>query len=251
MPSKTRRNKNRKHTKRHRQKGGMTESNIDEQTGFILDLFQRNPKNPRSLKNFILNRTNRDNDENYTWFKYTTIPAGTFFRFRSHEKIKALKRKSEKEAELGRGALWVDYTESLGKPSFEAPNARVDPTVAKGMSNRFGEWLNIIRTLKPLKILHFPVDYRYTNKGNKFSFTSEFEKLISILCASDDSNVYDPENICVDGYTLDFLYRSMESQKPPFDNAPFLLEGFRELAILNPQPGVNIELVSSEYKPVP
>jgi hypothetical protein len=248
MKQKTRKQrKTRRQRRKSQQRGGLTDEQVSTRTPYIVELFNPEEK-PLTLKDFILNRRNKPNNGNYTWYKYTIIPAGTIFHFRSKQKLTALEERT-KESKKGRGAMWVDYTETLGKPSFQVENPGTNAKIPRAMAKHFGPWLNTIRTLKPLTILHFPVDYTHIRPENIHSYTSEFERVISRICA-DLSEEFDPNAICADGYTLDFLHRTVEFEKPPFNNVDYLIENFRELAILNPKPGETVEFISSEHVPI-
>lgn len=181
------------------------------------------------------------NDGDYSKFKYTFLQPGQIFFFRSQRVLTNLQYYRNKYT-------WVDYTGGIGKaPFLTAPPAdATDETsrqlriVNTKLTEYFGEWLNFIEIQRPIKIIHFPVDYEGNILGLG-SYTSNKEGLVKGLCVTKQ---YES---CADGYTLDFLWRATQ------ERTGFLkginLQGFREMALRMESPR-NVKLIGSTKAPV-
>lgn len=230
-------------------KNGMDYNNIISRTKKFTLLFRKqitvgkSDAVPQIYKNKYLPDTipvKPYDNKDYSWYKYTIVPAGSTFLFRSMNRIDRI--------DNTRKAIWLDYSESLGSPSFERNDVNLSRGVYNGIVNRFGEWLNTIVILKDMKILHFPVDYENTGKNDIHSYTSELESIVRSTCVN-DPDIYDPYGICIDGYTLDFLWRSPGNEESlPLPGIEYYLKGYRELCILLSKNKKNIRLISSIKK---
>lgn len=179
------------------------------------------------------------NNGNYDHLKKTIIPEGAVFQFRSKTPINEIQPK----------AMWLDYSASLGKPSFllKSENPRLlDPSIPKSMEKDFGQYVNTVVVIKPLEILHFPVRYDSQNESEEVNtniYSAYYETIINQMCVGKQKwRDYNYSKACGDGYTLDFLFRKM---RPPYAN---WVPGFRELCIYRPH--LHLEIISSEYVPV-
>lgn len=179
------------------------------------------------------------NNGNYDHLKKTMIPEGTVFQFRSKWPINEIQPK----------AMWLDYSASLGKPSFllKSENAsKLDPSIPKSMEKDFGPYVNTVVVIKPLEIVHFPVRYDSQNESQEVNtniYSAYYETIIKQMCVEKQKwRDYNYSKACGDGYTLDFLFRKM---RPPYAN---WVPGFRELCIYRPH--LHLEIISSEYVPV-
>ncbi len=182
---------------------------------------------PMKFVDAIHNAT--DNNGDYSWYKYTILPTGTRLYFRSKNKITVLQNRSRDLQNKWLG-MWLNYSTVTGKPSYIIENKRTDSKILQGMIKKFGPYLNLVETTQPLKILHFPVDYTKTKSTDLHSYTSEIEPVIRAICA-DRPDFFNTNNICVDGYTLDFLYRS-ENAKEALTDIGKNVKGFREICLL-------------------
>jgi hypothetical protein len=184
--------------------------------------------------------THDQNNTDYSSFKYTYLQPGQIFAFRSKDQLYRLQFGPTKYT-------WVDYTAGMGKPSFlTAPPANATDETSrqlqilhKKMADYFGQYLNFIRILKPIKIIHFPVNYEMNTLGPT-SFTSNKEGLVKYRCVDKQNNR------CADGYTLDFLWR-IATERTGFLKG-INLQGFREMAIRMNDPS-KVEFIGSVEAP--
>lgn len=207
-------------------------------------------------------------DGNYDRIKYTVIPAGTQFRFRSKDKVRRLQSRP----------IWADYSHTLGKESF----LDEDEDYSKGMEYYFGEWMNTIELLQDMTIIHMPVNYdritaprlnrRNTRKNpnnstkrirRNLNVTAEMEAFVRLLCIHTKRERAPPEigarfrnyseTFCRDGYTMDFFYRIAGPAAKKFkeirEKLFHKMAGFREICLTNVTPET-VKLVKSEFKPV-
>lgn len=175
------------------------------------------------------------NDGIYTNYKYTILKQGAEFQFRSTYPMQ--------KGMIERRPMWLEYRRSNDEPSF-----LLGQDIPYGMWGcmlvRFGSYINTIRILKPMKILHFPVFYDSPEDMN--SIDAIYEGYVREMCITKKYEV------CADGYTLDFMFKPDETCPPFRSYTP--IQGRRELCILRPVEGENIEFVSSEFNslgPVP
>ncbi len=181
------------------------------------------------------------NDSDYSKFKYTYLQPGQIFFFRSREKLKNLFYYRNKYT-------WVDYTGSIGKtPFLTAPPADASDETSRQLriintklTGFFGEWLNFIKIQRPIKIIHFPVDYDGDILGLG-SYTSNKEGLVKGICVDKQ---YES---CADGYTLDFLWRATQERTGILKGIN--LQGFREMALRMESPE-KVKLIGSTKVPV-
>ena len=206
----------------------------------------------------------RDNGK-YNAIKYTVVPAGTRFRFRSIRQLDFL---------LDR-PIWADYSQMLGKPSF----LDEDEDYSKGMQHYFGPYMNTIELLKDLTILHMPVNYgritapnitrnttrrlKYKNRITRnMNITADIESFVRVLCVPGHRKRFEtfgkrfknfPTAICRDGYTMDFFYRlsgpAAEQFRKIREKLLPKMAGWREICITNVSPKT-VRLVESVYAPV-
>lgn len=176
--------------------------------------------------------TEQKDDSNYSEWKYTMLKPGTLLQFRS-------KYKYYPESLEARG-MWLNYSKSQGRPSFlQLPDKpeELDERIPREMIRHFGPYINTIRIKKPMKILHFPVNYKRPH--SRRSYTAAYQSIVKKLC------VREMKPICADGYTLDFAHKKAAAVEP-FPGVP-PTKGLREICLLNVIPGETVELVNSEY----
>ena len=180
-----------------------------------------------------------ENDGIYKEFKKTKLKPGTILAFRSKEPV----------AKIEDRPMWLDYSPLIQKQSFLRAvknKENLPEEIPLLMAQKFGPWINVVRIIKPITILHFPVDYESREKSqNEHSFSSFFEGPIHALCAK---KKYKEENFteeCADGYTLDFFFHEMKGKFKGKGWYP----GYREICIYHPNESV--EIVEFIYDPVP
>jgi hypothetical protein len=230
--------KNRKTGTRRRHRGGFMSP--EEYKTWRKQVYENLNTYLANNTKFTNTQTYTQNDEEYSTFKYSILQPGQIFAFRSKHFMYSLSYDPTKYT-------WVDYTAGIGKQSFlTAPPAEAtDETshqlqiVHKKMADYFGQYLNFIRILKPIKIIHFPVNYE-TNTLGPTSFTSNKEGIVKYLCVDKQSKR------CADGYTLDFLWR-VATERTGFLKG-INLQGFREMAIRMNDPS-KVELIGSVEAP--
>lgn len=169
------------------------------------------------------------NNGDYSSYKYTILEPGTLLQFRS--------RNPYGKGMIERRPMWLEYRRSEEEPSFLSGENIPYETWGRILVI-FGSYINTIRTLKPLQILHLPVLYNTPEELN--SIESIYEGYIKELC------VKEKNKICADGYTLDFMFKP-SAEWPPFSGYD-PVEGKRELCILDPIEGINVEFVESKYQ---
>jgi len=207
-------------------------------------------------------------DGNYDTIKYTIIPKGTQFRFRSRQQLHWLDNRP----------IWADYSETTGSPSF----LNQEKNASLGMQYYFGYWVNTVELRKDMTILHMPINYsRITvpllNRNNNtkrirrnnttkrirrnINVTADMELMVRSLCIpnwrkrSIYKNALNKYNstICRDGYTMDFLYHLTDKPNSKFHGVRERLlssmEGRREICLVNVTPKT-VKLVDSVYSPV-
>ena len=200
-----------------------------------------------NLKTYLQNNTKwtnvqtyDKNDGDYSTFKYSYLQPGQIFAFRSKYPIHYLQFGPTKYT-------WVDYTAGVGKqPFLTAPPANATDDISRQlqivhtkMAQYFGTYLNFIRILKPMKIIHFPVNYE-TNTLGPGSYTSNKEGVVKGACVKKQSDR------CADGYTLDFLWRISTERVGLLKGVN--LQGFREMALRMNDP-TKVELIGSVEAP--
>jgi hypothetical protein len=176
------------------------------------------------------------NNGDYTQYKYTWLQPGQRFQFRSKKELKA--------SDIEPRPMWLNYSASKGKPSFLLVNetGQLNERVPKGMAKVFGPWLNTIEVKNYILILHFPVIYDDTTDLPD-SFPAYYEGAVRQIC------IMWKIPVCASGYTLDFLYSPHTSKHVGWNGLP-LIPHYRELCILEPIIGENIEFISSIYTPI-
>ncbi len=209
-----------------------------------------------------------EDDGNYDIIKYTIIPKGTRFRFRSRKELHWLDNRP----------IWADYSESTGSLSF----LNQERNAAIGMQHYFGAWVNTIELRKDMTILHMPINYsRVTapllNRNNttkrirrntstkrnrrSLNVTADMEMMVRSLCIpswrkrsiyKDSLNKYNA-TICRDGYTMDFLYHLTDRPNSKFhglrERLLSTMEGRREICLINVTPKT-VKLIGSVYAPI-
>lgn len=158
------------------------------------------------------------NNAIYTTLKKTTIPVGTRFFFRSHKNL----------TEVEDRPLWVDYTASLGMPSFlllPKQESLLTPLAANKIIGTFGSYLNEVEVIRPLEVVHLPVDYVSKEASEaEGSYSSSAEDIVE--------KVYSEKpGAFADGYTIDFFFKEMGGT---FQSLSWL-QGYRRLIILKPR----------------
>lgn len=196
-----------------------------------------------NIKTYLKNNTQwtnvqtyDQNDGDYSTFKYSILQPGQIFAFRSKYHLYRLDFGPTKYT-------WVDYTAGIGKlPFLTAPPANATDETSRQlqivhtkMAQYFGTYLNFIRILKPMKIIHFPVNYE-TNTLGPGSYSANKEGLVKAACIKKQSER------CADGYTLDFLWRISTERVGLLKGVN--LQGFREMALRMNDPS-KVELIGS------
>lgn len=153
-------------------------------------------------------------DFNYDLPKFSIIPKGTvFYRRQKTNSFDSVSRE-----------IWLDYTGTISLSPFsylKDTNKEYTPEYLTNTIQYFGEFLMKFEVNKDLLILHFPLNV---------SSYSEFP--VRYICT------YAHLDICVDGYTLDYL---KYNPNDIYNKLPSL-NGYRELCILNAR---NVDLVES------
>jgi hypothetical protein len=192
----------------------------------------RNTKGRRlqaKLKEDIFIPQYNSNNGTYSSYKYTILQPGTLLQFRSRE--------AYSKSMIQRRPMWLEYRRNKEEPSF-----LMGENIPYGMWGRllviFGPYINTIRIVKPLRILHFPVLYNEATDLN--SIESIYEGYVRELCVTEKNK------ICADGYTLDFLFKPNTNWPPLRGYEP--IEGKREICILDPIENETIEFVESRYE---
>lgn len=228
---------------------------IKNMTGALVDEPEEGwvtPKNdpfPMSFKNSI--NVLEENDGTYdVWYKYTVLKPGTSLFFRSKQQITELQDRSRSKKEGKHIGMWLDYASAVNAPAFARKNERTPSLITKRFIEYFGDWINEVKVLRPLKILHFPVDYTKVDPTNLHSYPSDYEGVIRDFCA-DRQNINNTgkiQELCADGYTLDFLYRAINTEA--LEGIGRAVKGYREICLLGVKEGDQVTLVSSTFDPV-
>ncbi len=167
-----------------------------------------------------------ENDGIYKDFKKTIIKPGTILTVRSSFPIVKIEDRP----------MWLDYSPLIKKQSFlKKPTdpENLPPEISYAMKELFGPWINEMRVIKPITILHFPVNYESKEKSlSRDSYSAFFEGLLKDLCINKKThpNLHF-EKECADGYTLDFFFKEM--QKKIFKGKGWY-PGYREICIYHP-----------------
>jgi hypothetical protein len=190
-----------------------------------MDKFERELKISMGIPNYSQNFPHLYqpiDDGNYTKIKWSTIPVGTFL----------LHRQSNDNWNQNR-PLWCDYTGRI-QVAHDAPIAIKDSFLLQPFyditieGNRlfdFGDSLMIFQVIKELNIIHFPFINDFTT--SEFNVPASYESWIKHLC------VHDENEICLNGYTMDFLtfYKS-EGRNPLPTGFGTYFPHYREICIL-------------------
>jgi len=157
-------------------------------------------------------------DFNYDMIKFSIIPMGTRFYRRMDTPTYTPVRK----------ATWFDYTGTMSETKFsflKDINKTFTAEYSDKIIEHFGQYLYEFEVTKDLLILHFPSE-----------ITPYFESWVRRMCIDTRYNV------CVDGYTLNFLKFNTQSKLKHLPS----LDGIRELCILDKE---NIRVVSMVRSP--
>jgi hypothetical protein len=145
--------------------------------------------------------------------KFSIVPNGTvFYRRQKTATFNSVKK-----------PIWLDYTGTMSSIPFsflKETNEKYTVGHLDKTKEKFGNLLMKFETKIDLLILHFP---SYA--------TSYLENWVKHMCINSENNM------CVDGYTLDFLKFNPNKIYKELN----IVEGVRELCILNAQ---NVSLVS-------
>ena len=159
-------------------------------------------------------------DLDYTFPKFSIIPAGTIF-YRRHK---------ENSFIHGDRKIWLDYSGTVSSKHLSflkntnASHTKEYVNVAKA---EFGPYLMKFRVNKDLLIFHYPsYATSFTEGWARYQCYAHYG-----FCAND-----------IDGYTLDFL---KFNPNEGYRNLP-ILEGFRELCIYDNR---NVELIETIHDP--
>ena len=166
-------------------------------------------------------------DLDYTFPKFTIIPAGTIF-YRRHKTDSFVHGHTKSESHTSN--IWLDYSGTFSSKhlSFlKNTNASLTKEYVNLAKTEFGPYLMKFQVNKNLLIFHYP---SYV--------TSVHESWARYFC-------YQQFGFCgegIDGYTLDFL---KFNPNKGYRNLP-ILEGFRELCIYDNK---NIDFLETKYDP--
>lgn len=194
-------------------------------------------QNLANVKNLEASELN--NQENYTKIKKTIIPlmqkitnpaygtyeVGTTFYFRTPEPTYELKDEP----------MFFDYSSFGNRHTYLLQNdgetaqyePRLSENIVKQMITKYGEYLNEVRVIKPLTVIHFPIDDTSKEASmGPHSYSAFFEEVMRNTCLGDNK-------ACADGYTRDVFFNDEYGWQ----------KGYREICIFNPKE--HLEIVSS------